>query len=78
MEKAIKMDAQERKWQAESDAATMARYQEIMSDKARMSRAVKEAQRQARDLNARASAMRKAASGGSYPKTSGATRTRKK
>ena len=39
----------------------MAQYQEILSDKARMSRAIKEANKQAQDLNKRASAMRSAA-----------------
>ena len=52
---------QEQQWQAESDARTMAQYQEILSDKARMSRAIKEANKQAQDLNKRASAMRSAA-----------------
>lgn len=47
------------KWQAESDASTMATYQEIMSDKARMNRAIKVAQQRAKDLTARANAMRK-------------------
>lgn len=37
------------------------RYQEIMSDKARMNRAIKEAEKQAKDLNKRASAMQNAA-----------------
>ena len=41
--------AMERKWQAEDDARIMAQYQEIMNDKARMSRATKEATRQARE-----------------------------
>lgn len=54
----------ERQWQAEDDARTMARYQEILSDKARMSRAVSAARKQARDLNARATAMNKVAGGG--------------
>lgn len=52
---------QEQQWQAESDARTMAQYQEIMQDKARMNRAVKEAEKQARDLNKRASVMQSAA-----------------
>ena len=52
---------QEQQWQAESDAHTMAQYQEILSDKARMSRAIKEANKQAQDLNRRANAMRSAA-----------------
>jgi hypothetical protein len=47
------------KWQAESDASTMATYQEIMSDKARMNRAIKVAQQRAKDLTVRANAMRK-------------------
>jgi hypothetical protein len=56
------MSKQDLQWQAESDASTMARYQEIISDKARMSRAIKEANRQAKDLTNRAAAMKSAAS----------------
>lgn len=56
-----KTSKQELQWQAESDANTMMRYQEIMSDKARMNRAIKEAEKQAKDLNKRASAMQNAA-----------------
>lgn len=59
---ATKMSKQDLQWQAESDASTMARYQEIISDKARMGRAIKEANRQAADLNKRATAMKSAAS----------------
>jgi hypothetical protein len=59
---ATKMSKQDLQWQAESDASTMARYQEIMSDKARMNRAIKEANRQASDLSKRADAMKSAAS----------------
>ena len=58
---ATKMSKQDLQWQAESDASTMARYQEIMSDKARMNRAIKEANKQAADLNKRANAMKSAA-----------------
>lgn len=54
--------AEELRWQAESDARTMAQYQEIMSDKARMSRAIKAAQVEANNLEKRASAMKAAAS----------------
>lgn len=36
---------------------TMARYQEILQDKARLNRAVKVAKQQAADLNKRAAAM---------------------
>lgn len=56
-----KMSKQDLQWQAESDAQTMARYQEIISDKARMNRAVKEANKQASDLSKRANAMKSAA-----------------
>jgi len=58
---ATKMTKQDLQWQAESDARTMASYQEILGDKARMNRAIKEAEKQARDLNKRASAMQNAA-----------------
>lgn len=56
-----KMTKQDLQWQAENDASTMARYQEIISDKSRMNRAIKEANRQASDLSKRASAMKSAA-----------------
>lgn len=56
-----KLSKQDLQWQAESDASTMARYQEIISDKARMNRAIKEANKQAHDLTKRASAMKNAA-----------------
>lgn len=51
----------EQRWQAESDADTMARYQEILQDKARMNRAVKVAKSKAADLTKRASAMQSVA-----------------
>lgn len=57
--------AQEQKWQAESDAHTMAEYQQIMGDKARMQRAIKVAQQQANDLTKRANAMQSVARAGS-------------
>lgn len=59
---------QELKWQAESDAQTMATYQEIMSDKARMNRAVKVARTKAADLSKRASAMQNVAKSSSKRK----------
>lgn len=59
----------QQRWEAENDARVMAQYQEIISDKNRMNRAIKEANRQAADLTRRASAMKSAAnvrkSGGS-------------
>ena len=51
----------EQRWQAESDARTMATYQEIMQDKARMNRAIKVAKSQAADLTKRANAMQNVA-----------------
>jgi len=53
--------AQERQWQAEEDARTMARYHEIMDDSQRKQRAVRVAKQQAADLSKRASAMNKVA-----------------
>lgn len=48
-------------WQAESDAMTMATYQEIVGDKARMNRAIKVAKTKAADLTKRANAMQNVA-----------------
>ena len=53
--------SKEQQWQAESDASTMATYQEIMNDKARMARAIKVAKSKAADLSKRASAMQNVA-----------------
>lgn len=61
---------EQQQWQAEEDARTMARYQEIMQDKSRMNRATKEAEKQARDLNKRASLMQNAAKARTSSKTS--------
>lgn len=61
-----KKSKQELQWQAENDASVMARYQEIVSDKPRMNRAIKEATKQAQDLNKRANAMRSVANTRSY------------
>lgn len=52
---------QEQQWQAEEDARIMARYQEIVNDSARKSRAVKEANKQAADLLKRANALKSVA-----------------
>lgn len=54
-------NSDELRWQAESDARTMAQYQEILQDKARMNRAIKEANKQAADLQKRTNAMKAAA-----------------
>ena len=80
---------QEQRWQAEDDARTMANYQEILGDKARMQRAIKVAKQQAADLSKRANAMQSVAAfknggrmnfssavrGGSKSRTSGSSRT---
>lgn len=57
-----KVSFNEKKWQAEDDARTMARYEEIMADSARRNAAIKEAKQQAAELNKRANAMNKVAS----------------
>jgi len=58
---AERMSAQEKRWRAESDADTMARYQEIMGDSKRKSAAIAAAKRQADALTKRANAMKAAA-----------------
>lgn len=66
----------ERQWQAEQDAPTLASYQEIISDKARMTRATKVAKQLATDLTKRATAMQHAA--GTKTGTSAKTNTNAK
>lgn len=61
MAKKISLD--EKRWQAEEDARTMARYQEIMSDSKRKSAAVAQARLEAANLQKRADAMRLASGG---------------
>ena len=56
-----KLSNDEKKWRAVSDAETMARYEEIMSDSARRNAAIKAAKEKASDLNKRANAMNKVA-----------------
>jgi hypothetical protein len=60
---AKKLSVDEQRWQAEEDARTMARYQEIMSDTKRKSAAIAQAKQEAANLQKRANAM-KLASGG--------------
>ena len=66
-----KLSKEDLKWQARGDADTMARYQEIINDKARMNRAIKVAEKQAKDLSKRASAMQNAAKVRTTNKTTG-------
>lgn len=56
-----KMAAEEKRFQAEYDAETMARYEEIMGNAARRAAAIKIAKMRAADLNKRAAAMTKVA-----------------
>ena len=59
----VKMSAEEKKWRAESDAETMARYQEIISSPERRRRAEEAARFKAKSLLERANAMKFAAGG---------------
>lgn len=56
-----KMNAEQRLWQAESDADTMARYEEIMGDASRRRAAINAAKTRAADLAKRANAMTRVA-----------------
>lgn len=60
---AKKLSSMDKQWQAEEDARTMARYQEIMSDSKRRNAAMSQARKEAKDLERRASAMKLAAGG---------------
>lgn len=57
----IQQSRDDLRWQAESDAQTMATYQEIMGDRTRMNRAIKVARSKAADLSKRANAMQNVA-----------------
>lgn len=60
---AKKINSYEKQWQAEDDARTLARYQEIMNDSKRKNAAMKQAKQQAANLEKQANAMKLAASG---------------
>ena len=51
------------KWQAQEDAYTMAKFNEITADKARMARAVKAAKTQATQMQQQANDMQRVAKG---------------
>lgn len=51
--------SEDKKWQADYDAETMARYEEIMADAKRKAAAIKAAKEKASDLNKRANIMNK-------------------
>lgn len=55
------MKKQEEQWQAESDARMLAQYQELLDDKPRLKRALKQAKKEEENLNKQAKAMARAA-----------------
>ena len=57
------MSADELRWQAESDCRTLEEYQQIISDKARLDRAMKAAKEKVSDLQDRAKALGKSLTG---------------
>lgn len=59
------LGADAKRWRAESDADTMARYEEIMQDAARRKAAVNAAKSRAADLSKRAGIMGRVANAGS-------------
>lgn len=64
-----KISSDEKRWRAESDAETMARYEEIMGDASRRAAAVKIAKQKAADLTKRAGVMSRVSGSTSTPKT---------
>ena len=58
-----KMSTDELRWQAESDCRTLEEYQQIISDKARLDRAMKAAKERISDLQDRAKALGKSLTG---------------
>ena len=58
-----KMSTDELRWQAESDCRTLEEYQQIISDKARLDRAMKAAKEKVSDLQDRAKALGKSLTG---------------
>lgn len=58
-----KMSADELRWQAENDCRTLEEYQQIISDKARLDRALKAAKEKVSDLQDRAKALGKSLTG---------------
>lgn len=58
-----KMSTDELRWQAESDCRTLEEYQQIISDKARLDRAMKAAKERVSDLQDRAKALGKSLTG---------------
>lgn len=58
-----KLSEDELRWQSEEDARVLERYQEIMNDKGRLDRAMKEAKKTIDNLKERAAALNKSITG---------------
>lgn len=58
-----KMSEDELRWQAEDDARTLEKYQQIISDKQRLDRAMKAASKTVDNLKERAAALSKSLTG---------------
>jgi hypothetical protein len=58
-----KMSEDELRWQAEDDARTLEKYQQIISDKQRLDRAMKAASKTVYNLKERAAALSKSLTG---------------
>ena len=67
---ALSVNAQDKQWQRESDANTLAEAEEIKIDKGRLGGAKKEAKVMAKRDEKRANAMKKVAAGNTVPKKS--------
>ena len=61
---AEKLNAEQKRWRAESDADCMARYEEIMQDSSRRKAAVNYAKQRAAELTKSANTMNRVANGG--------------
>lgn len=70
------LTAEDKRWRADSDAETMARYEEIMADAERKRMAINAAKSKASDLNKRATAMTRVA-GNASNRSDGGSRTPK-
>lgn len=57
------LEQERKRWMAEADADTLARYGEIVGDSSRMSAAMKVAKQRAAELTKQASAMQRVAGG---------------
>lgn len=71
------LNIDEKRWQADADADTMARYNEIMSDAKRRNAALKAAKAKAEDYSKSADRMRRVAGGSNNTKSSGKSKTQK-